>query len=259
MIQIIKKDNILNDGTITTTNVNKLVCIDSNSKIKAAPIQPLSGISLDVSLKLILNPNKWYSVTGPASYTSGTSASTNYNSFGLITYAPTTAGYAIRQFETNSLGCPQSKGKTFGVLNYDEVVAFSAIISPYVMGDAGSGWQMVFGRLTADYTSKTLLRKGFGVRHDPGNALKIVTYASSEQETSTSFTPSVNANYTLVVISKAGTVYCFVNDVLVGTATNGPTGDSAQYACGLSLGGYTSGTVTNRYIVGCSSINYYTE
>jgi len=179
-----------------------------------------------------LTTNIWSpGITNLSGSTSGTGANVNSGvtalKADLISPNALTAGYATRAFALLFTSSTLSQGYNFSTVSGHSVKIYAAWQSVVT----GVKIRAIFGRSNAGVPPpSTLALKGYGWEYDfATSTLSIIAHnGTTLTTTAVTFTPTSLRSYEITAISNgAGTISLYVEGVLLGTSSGGPTAASA--------------------------------
>jgi hypothetical protein len=189
-------------GTSTTTVVNPSTLLDAKF---FAGYKPLSLIYT------------WTSAT------SGTGAFTTVSGLVKIVSAPTSAtGYAQAIILNNNASRGQQY--TSGADFTKRTTIGGRFVKAVTTADANSVFRFLLGKITPSTPAGDLSVRGIGFRQVANGALELQVHNGTTLYNVTStFTPTANQCYDVVIVADGGTATMYVNGSSVATSANAPT------------------------------------
>jgi hypothetical protein len=157
------------------------------------------------------------------SATSGTGAFSTVNGLAKIVSAPTSAtGYAQALILNNN----SSRGQqyTSGADFTKRTTIGGRFVKTTTTADANSVFRFLLGKFIPSTSIGDLSARGIGFRQVANGALELQVHnGTSLFNVTSSFTPTANQSYDVVITADAGTATMFVNGSSVATSANAPT------------------------------------
>ena len=190
---------------------------------------------------VVMNTILWSTATSGAGASAG-----QQNGNGRLNAAPTSAvGYAVAAapIVNNSRGIGYGNGYDFS-----KRVVFGARIARNVTTpDTNSVFRLSIGKNVATTTVGDLSVRGLMVKVAGSGAMQLLVHNGTSLTTTTSsYTPSNNSAYDVVIISDGtGNVTLYVNGSSVATSTGGPTASQGATFTGLHFECENTSTLSN--------------
>jgi hypothetical protein len=154
---------------------------------------------------------------------SGSGATTTANGQSKNVFAPTSAtgsaivyifNYASSRGQQSASGADFTKRTTIG----------GRFIKTTTTADANSVFRFLLGKAIPSPAAGDLASRGIGFRQVSNGALELQVHnGTTLYNVTSSFTPTANQSYDVVIVADAGTATMFVNGSSVATSANAPT------------------------------------
>jgi hypothetical protein len=222
--------NNLSDVTASTARTNLGL-----TSLATASYSTTSEAQAGTSTTAVINPStlldaKFFAGYKPLSLiytwtsaTSGTGAFTTVSGLVKIVSAPTSlTGYAQAIILNNNASRGQQY--TSGADFTKRTTIGGRFVKTVTTVDANSIFRFLLGKITPSTPAGDLSVRGIGFRQVANGALELQVHnGTSLFNVTSSFTPTVNQTYDVVIVADSGTATMFVNGSSVATSANAPT------------------------------------